>query len=286
MRFLAQGTTIDAGDLPPPERALQTFAQALVPSVARLAAPGGGASCRPHKWERPADRALERIPIPGDASRDRQPHQKTWLGQRSAGRVWRRRHSPQEVLMARSRLIRRIKGERAMPHPTYRLLSASLIAVAVALLTLPLTVAAAPPEVETFHNEGSFTFAGPCPNGVTLVETFTEDVRVTTFFDNQGTAVRVQITDNYVGVVTNPVTGASVEDPSHQTTTIDLVTGTETDVGLIFSSTVPGVGVVFHDVGRVVLDAEGNVTFEAGPHDVLHTEGPHAVRARFCAALT
>ena len=48
----------------------------------------------------------------------------------------------------------------------------------------------------------------------------------------------------------------------------------------------PGVGVVFHDVGRVVFDAAGNLMFEAGPHDVLNTAGAHAVRANFCAALT
>jgi hypothetical protein len=173
-------------------------------------------------------------------------------------------------------------------RPRFRLLPASLAVVVVALFTLPVAVSAAPPLVETFTNEDSFQFAGPCANApdVTLVETFTETVRVTTFFDADGTPVRAQIHVNFAGVVTNPVTGASVEDNGHQMLIQDLVTGTETQVGLVFSSTVPGVGVVFHDVGRVVFDADGNVIFEAGPHDVLHTEGPHPVRARFCEALT
>ena len=173
-----------------------------------------------------------------------------------------------------------------MARPRARLLPASLAAVAVALLTLPVAVSAAPPVVETFHDEGSFAFAGPCPNGVTLVGTFTEDVRVTTFFDEAGTPVRALITVNYVGVVTNPKTGESVENRHHQTIIVDLVEGTVAEVGLIFSATVPGEGVVFHDVGRVVFDAAGDVVFEAGPHDVLNTAGPHAVRANFCAALT
>jgi hypothetical protein len=173
-----------------------------------------------------------------------------------------------------------------MPRPRFRLLPASLVAAAFALLTLPVAVSAAPPVVETFHDEGSFAFAGPCPNGVTLVGTFTEDVRVTTFFDEAGTPVRAQITVNAVGVVTNPETGESVKNPSHQTIIVDLVEGTEAQVGLIFKATVPGEGVVFHDVGRVVVDAAGNVIFEAGPHDVLNTAGDHAVRANFCAALT
>ena len=173
-----------------------------------------------------------------------------------------------------------------MPRLYRRLLPASLVAVAVALLALPVAVSAAPPVVETFHNEDSFAFAGPCPNGVTLIGTFTEDVRVTTFFDQAGTPVRAQIKVNRVGVVTNPETGESVENPSHQTIIVDLVEGTVAQVGLTFSATVPGEGVVFHDVGRVVFDAAGTPIFEAGPHDVLATEGAHAVRARFCAALT
>jgi hypothetical protein len=172
-----------------------------------------------------------------------------------------------------------------MSHRRFRLVSAWLAAVVVALFILPGAVSAAPPLVETFTDEGSFTFQNPCSNGVFLVGAFTETVRVTTFFDNDGNPIRIQIHVNHDGVITNPDTGASVEDDAHQTIVLDLVEGTETTVGLVFSSTVPGVGVVFHDVGRVVFDAEGNVTF-AGPHDVLNTEGPHPVRTRFCEALT
>ena len=188
--------------------------------------------------------------------------------------------------MARSRTIYRTVGADSMPHPRFRLLPAALSVVIVALFTLPVAVSATPPVVETFTNEESFSFAGPCPNDVTLAESFTEDLRITTFVDKEGTPVRVQIHSNFVGVVTNPETGATVEDIGHNTVMLDLVEGTETTVGLVFSSTVPGVGVVFHDVGRLVFDAAGNMIFEAGPHDVLHTEGDHPVRARFCEALT
>ena len=176
-----------------------------------------------------------------------------------------------------------------MPRPCLRLLPAALAAVAVALLAmlaLPVAVSAAPPLVETFHDEGSSPFAGPCPNGVTLVSAFTVDETATTFFDQAGTPVRVQIKVNFVGVVTNPATGQSVENPGHFTVIVDLVEGTEAQVGLVFKATVPGVGVVFHDVGRVIFDAAGNLMFEAGPHDVLNTADEHPVRAAFCAALT
>ncbi len=167
-----------------------------------------------------------------------------------------------------------------MLHPPCRLLPALLAALPL------LSAGAAPPLVEIFTDEGSFAFAGSCPNGVILKETFTQDVRVTTFFDKAGNPVRVQTKVNFVGVVTNPETGESVRDAAHHTIFLDLIDGTETVVGLVFSVTVPGVGVVFHDVGRVVFDAEGTPIFEAGPHDVLNTEGDHPVRARFCAALT
>src|SRR5262245_14343748 len=100
-----------------------------------------------------------------------------------------------------------------MPRPHTWLLPASLAAVAFALLTLPVAVSAAPPEVETFHNEGSGAFSGTCPNGVTLLFSFTEDVRVTTFFDQAGTPVRVQIKVDQSGAITNPATGQSVENP-------------------------------------------------------------------------
>jgi len=173
-----------------------------------------------------------------------------------------------------------------MPRLRTWLLPISLAVVAFALLTQPVAVSAAPPVVGTFHNEGSGAFGGPCPSGVTLLFSFTEDVRVTTFFDEAGNPVRLQGKVDTVMVVTNPETGESVRSPAHTTFFEDLVAGTNAQVGLVFSATVPGVGVVFHDAGRIVSDAEGNVTFEAGPHDVLHTEGDHVVRTNFCMALT
>ena len=160
-----------------------------------------------------------------------------------------------------------------------RLLLAAFLA---ALAALPLAGAsAAPPEVETVHNEGTFTI-GPCPSGVTLVETYTEDLRIITYVNQAGAIVRVQEHFDYEGEVTNPETGQTVKDPAHGVRFFDFVAGTRGPVGLYYSTTVPGVGLVFHDVGRLVRDLDtGEVLFEAGPHDVLH-EGDVAL---FCAAL-
>jgi hypothetical protein len=153
-----------------------------------------------------------------------------------------------------------------------------ITAVTLLILTSVTTALAARPFVETFHNEGSF-IAADCGSFLAL-EDFVEDVRVTTFFDNAGNAIQVQVHVNFNGVITNSVTGRTVRDPGHFTNTIDLQEGTSTYAGLVFGITVPGEGIAVLDVGKVVFDAEGNVIFVGGPHQFLE-EGP----ALICAAL-
>ena len=155
-----------------------------------------------------------------------------------------------------------------------------LLVTALTLLTLTsvTTVFAAKPFVETFHNEGSFV-AADCGSFLAL-EDFVEDVRVTTFFDNAGNPIQVQVHSNFNGILTNSVTGRTLRDPGHFTILLDLQEGTTTFVGLVFGITVPGEGIAVLDAGKVVFDAEGNVIFEGGPHQFLH-EGP----ALICAAL-
>ena len=159
---------------------------------------------------------------------------------------------------------------------------ASVVLIAVAALFAPIGLAdAAVPRVQTFNDEGSFGI-GPCPStGITLIETFTEDDRIITFFDEAGAPVRVQVHINFEGVVTNPATGQTLRDPAHETRFIDLTTNTRGPAGLVFSTTVPGGGVVFHDVGRLLRTFDDRILFEAGPHDVLH--GDYV--ALWCAAF-
>ncbi|HLF90596.1 MAG TPA: hypothetical protein VI451_16735, partial [Anaerolineales bacterium] len=114
-------------------------------------------------------------------------------------------------------------------------------------------------------------------------EDFVEDVRVTTFFDNAGDPVRVQVHVNFDGILTNSVTGQTLSDPGHFTITYDLQEDTITYIGLVFGITIPGQGIAVLDAGKVVFqgeDVEENVIFEAGPHQFLH-EG----EALICAAL-
>ncbi|MGZ4290514.1 MAG: hypothetical protein ACXVQZ_07845 [Gaiellaceae bacterium] len=65
------------------------------------------------------------------------------------------------------------------------------------------------------------------------------------------------------------------------TVVYDYATNTEKDVGIIFSATAPGQGVLFHDVGNISFDdSTGNAIAVHGPHDV-YAQGD----AAYCNAL-
>ena len=128
------------------------------------------------------------------------------------------------------------------------------------------TPSVSPPRVETFQEEGSLVLA-KC-KGFKLTETFSLDIRFTTFFNQQGDAVRMTIHADFAGVITNSASGNTYRDSAHHQVTRDLTTGTQTTAGLIFNVVVPGVGPVAHDTGKIVVDANGKVTFVGGPHTV------------------
>jgi hypothetical protein len=70
-----------------------------------------------------------------------------------------------------------------------------------------------------------------------------------------------------MGSMTNSETGYSIFDaPSVANITYDLARGTEAYIGAFFTVTVPGVGAVLMDAGRLVFDGSGPPVFIAGPH--------------------
>ena len=157
-----------------------------------------------------------------------------------------------------------------MPKPRRLLLLAALTLSSILLIVQPAS--ATPPSVETFHEEGEFLFAD-CDTFL-LTETFTVDVRVTTFFNEQGDAVRAAINVNFVGVITNSASGNTYPDLGHHQIVEDLTTGETTFVGLVFMTPVPGLGPVLHDTGKVIFDENGDVTFVGGPHTELFGTSP------------
>jgi hypothetical protein len=99
------------------------------------------------------------------------------------------------------------------------------------------------------------------------------------FFDRQGNPVRVQVQTSVNG--TASANGITLLVHGQENVFYDLIQGTQMDASLEFRVWLPGLGVVIMDQGRLLFDADGNVTFEAGPHPALASDF-----TQLCAALT
>jgi hypothetical protein len=97
-----------------------------------------------------------------------------------------------------------------------------------------------------------------------------ESLWVETFYDANGSPVKVVVHDGFTETDTNSVTGKTLTLSQTWVNTFDLVAGTRTVVGKALLMTAPGKGVVIQDTGRVVFDAPEHVSFEAGQHAPLH----------------
>jgi hypothetical protein len=142
---------------------------------------------------------------------------------------------------------------------------------AVAALALSTSAGATPPTHEDFSVP--YTFSVDCsPYGLDFENEVTgvESGFVETFYDQAGAQTTVVVHDSFRETDTNSVTGKVMGFSGNRVETFDLVAGTRTVTGRSSLMTDPGHGVVIHDTGRVVFDAPFHVSFEAGPHDVLH----------------
>jgi hypothetical protein len=98
-----------------------------------------------------------------------------------------------------------------------------------------------------------------------------ETDRFHTYYDADGSPVRVVDQGGFVETDTNSITGKTLPFRQDWVETFDLLAGTRTVVGKALLMTDPGHGVVIRDTGRVVFDAPEHVVFESGPnHEVLH----------------
>lgn len=143
------------------------------------------------------------------------------------------------------------------------------LVVAVAAAT---PASATPPEIVTHIDEGLFGLPDINCGTFTLDYTLmSERVTEATHFDASGTPVRVQLTVNVVGTFTNTATGERFRDHGAHLVQIDATSGALTQSGLVFIYHRHPGGLVFLDAGRIILDAEGNVVFKAGPDDFVQT---------------
>jgi hypothetical protein len=146
-------------------------------------------------------------------------------------------------------------------------------------LAVIASAAAAPPEkivIEDIHIEQVDGTSCEFP----FLEVFDGRVTITTFFDNEGNPVRIEFHLPFHGTLTNEATGETVSVDQVLQLSVDLDESTESDVGLRFRVVFPGLGVVLLDAGKVVFDANGNVAFETGPHQIVNEDF-----AEFCAAF-
>jgi hypothetical protein len=168
------------------------------------------------------------------------------------------------------------------------LIRQSVLAVAaLGLGLLVSTASAARPEITREpvdeHEVGlepeSSVCGFPINLDVTGVETFA------LFFDRHGDPVRIHAFGHTNGTLS--ANGIELRFASRDNKTFSIVDQTVTEVGVVFRYSLPGLGVVLMDRGRLVWNIDengetvGDPIFEAGPHPELHGDF-----GGLCEALT
>jgi hypothetical protein len=140
-------------------------------------------------------------------------------------------------------------------------MAGAVAVMGVSVLASPAGASARTPEQFTV----SFISPGTVDCG-TFQDQFTDffDGAGTTYFDSTGNPIRIVIHWEHHSNDTNSVTGLTLHEHGHFTETIDLLAGTDTITGNQEIMNRPGTGVVVQDVGKVVIDANGNIVFFAG----------------------
>jgi hypothetical protein len=110
-------------------------------------------------------------------------------------------------------------------------------------------------------------------------ERVTGRITITTFFDQDGSLVRLHVTVSGRGEAISPNSGQTLRFVQANLFDTDLSTGERTTAGLRFLAYIPGGGVVLLDAGRLVV-TDGQIVFEAGPHQLVHGDVEE-----FCAFL-
>jgi opacity protein-like surface antigen len=109
-------------------------------------------------------------------------------------------------------------------------------------------------------------------------------------YNSAGLALEARILMNSQGTFINSVTGKTIGNDSHFSLTFDFArpgdpsTVTVTLTGAAGIATGQGIGLVAHDVGKVVFDPSHNILFEGGPHNSI--DNPPAFVQAICAALS
>jgi hypothetical protein len=147
---------------------------------------------------------------------------------------------------------------------------------AVAALALAVGAAAAPPA--HFTDSEDYSGADSCGTFNDMYEGHL-DVRGTTTYDKAGNPVRdVVHISGWERNWRSDKPSVSITARRNWTVVYTYATDTEKNAGNIYTQTLPGQGVLFHDVGNITFSG-GSVTIH-GPHDTFDQGA-----AAFCNAL-
>src|SRR5215469_9869021 len=164
-----------------------------------------------------------------------------------------------------------------------RRLALALIAGGVLAASPGIALAATPPLTGNFSFEDQFIVEPGDTASCAFPISFDLQVRgnYEIFLDAQGDQTKLLLHEHWTG--TGTANGQYVIEHAAQTDIVDLVSGANSSVGQIHDQA-PFGGVVIHDVGLLSFDGNGNLTFEAGPHQGF--DGDPAAIQEFCAALS
>jgi hypothetical protein len=160
--------------------------------------------------------------------------------------------------------------------------------VLAAMLGLPATAVAAPPDTGKFEFEETIAVVEPESSVCGFPISWTRSGKGTfqVFFDADGNPTGAHV----IVVITGELTANGITLQIQQANNLhfDFTENTVAESGLVFQYRLPGTGVVLMDRGRLVwnIDPEtgemvGSPIFEAGPHPQLHGD-----YGELCAALT
>ena len=148
--------------------------------------------------------------------------------------------------------------------------------------------------METEGPDATDIICGTGPNSFAVVISDTRIVTGRRYYDQNGDLTQRHFREVFVGTLTNPFTGASLDFVQSDTVLHNLAVSGDTSTGTeaITGSTrfsLPQGGVVLVDAGRTVLDAsDGTILFEAGQHhfDDYFVYGDTSALQPICDALS
>ena len=177
-------------------------------------------------------------------------------------------------------------GKRVRLHMRRFTMLFTIVAIG-GVLVMASSAAAYPPTSEELPTEE----LPIVKDDVLLVECGTFDIRddyvlegtATTFYDRNGEPVRIRFHISAVDRFYNSETGKEYTSTTANTIDfLDLQSGQVDAMGLEYHLTVPRVGVVILDAGKLIETADGEVVFESGKHQIL---GSETDTDKFCEVL-